>query len=236
MSEFFDNFEIDGYEDALNQNVDVEEIETATPYLCVVAIDSSGSMCDYDDDNSGIMNDCLKNFKSSILNSKQADEMLISKITFDNDVDIGGFVKPEDFDCSYSTRGCTALNDSIVAARKLIVDYMEDIRESGGTPRGCLVILSDGYDNNSKASDSDARRAIQELQKQEVAVAFITFGSGAAGVASNLGINPKNIKDFNNDEHGLREALNMVSKSAISASKRASAGLGNGDDAGYFDV
>ena len=236
MSEFFDNFEIDGYEDALNQNVGVEEIETATPYLCVVAIDSSGSMCDYNDDNSGIMRDCLKNFQSSILHSKQADEILTAKITFDDDVNIGGFVKPEDFDCSFTTGGWTALNDSIVAARKLILDYMDQIRDSGGTPHGCLVILSDGYNNASKASDSDARRAIQELQKQEVAVAFITFGSGAAGVASNLGIKPKNIKDFNDNERGLREALNMVSKSAISASKRASAGLGNGDDAGYFDV
>lgn len=36
-----DTIEIDGYEDALNQNVDVEDLETATPYLCVVAIDKA---------------------------------------------------------------------------------------------------------------------------------------------------------------------------------------------------
>ena len=28
-----DTIEIDGYEDALNQNVDVEDLETVTPYL-----------------------------------------------------------------------------------------------------------------------------------------------------------------------------------------------------------
>lgn len=230
-----DTIVIDGYEDALDQNLDVEELETATPYLCVIAIDASGSMSDYDDYHSGIMSDCLKNFKASIINSKQADEMLTAKITFDDNVHIGGFVKPEDFDCSYSADGCTALNDSIVAGRKLILDYMDQIVDSGGTPRGCLVILSDGHDNGSNASDADARNAIKDLQKQEVTVAFIKFGNEAKGIAQSLGVNPKNVLDCNNDEHGLRMALNMVSKSAISASKQASAGLGAGDT-GFFDV
>ena len=176
MREEFNNLdaiEIDGYEDALDQNVDVEELETATPYLCVVAIDKSGSMEDYE--YSGVMTDCLQNFRSAILNSKQADEMLTAKITFGSSVDIGGFVKPEDFDCSYSTSGCTALYDSIVAGRKLSIDYMDQILDNGGTPRGCLVILSDGWDNVSNASAADAKRAIEDLRKHEVAVAFIAF-------------------------------------------------------------
>lgn len=228
-----DTIEIDGYEDALNQNVDVEDLETATPYLCVVAIDKSDSMDEYE--YNGVMSDCLKNFQEAILNSKQADEMLTAKITFGSSVDIGGFVKPEDFDCSYHTSGLTALNDSIVAGRKLIIDYMDQIRDNGGTPRGCLVILSDGWDNKSNSTDADVRRAIEDLRKHEVAVAFIAFGDDAKGIAQNLGVRPENVKDYSKDDHGLREALNMVSKSAISASKRASAGLGGGD-AGFFDV
>ena len=228
-----DTIEIDGYEDALNQNVDVEELETATPYLCAVAIDKSDSMDDYE--YNGVMSDCLKNFQSAILNSKQADEMLTSKITFGSNVDIGGFVKPEDFDCSYYTSGMTALNDAIIAGRKLIIDYMDQIRDNGGTPRGCLVVLSDGWNNSSSASDADARRAIEDLRKREIAVAFIAFGDDAKGIAENLGVRPENIKDYSKDDHGLREALNMVSKSAISASKRASAGL-DGGDTGFFDV
>lgn len=230
-----ENVEIDGYEDALNQNVDVEELETASPYLCAIVIDSSGSMSDYDDYNGGIMKDCLERFKKAILGSKQADEMLTAKITFDDLVEIGGFVKPEDFDTSYETGGCTALYDAIVAGRKLILDYMEQIRNNGGTPRGCMVILSDGMNNAGKASTADARQAVKDLGKNEVTVAYITFGDEANGVAQSIGISAKNTKDFNNDEHSLREALSMVSKSAISASKRASAGLGNGD-AGFFDV
>lgn len=64
---------------------------------------------------------------------------------------------------------------------------------------------------------------------------MIAFGDDAKGIAQNLGVRPENVKDYSKDDHGLREALNMVSKSAISASKRASAGLGGGD-AGFFDV
>lgn len=231
----FENIEIDGYEDALAQNVDVEELETATPFLTVIDIDASGSMVDYSDRCNGIMGDCLRNCKNAIINSKQADEMLLAKIVFDDNVNIGGFVKPEDLDCTYDTGGCTALNDSIVAGRKLILDYMDQILNSGGTPRGCFVILSDGWDNNSRASDSDVRKVITELQKKEVTVAFIAFGDEASGIAQRLGIDPKNVLDCQNDEHGLRMALNVASKSAISASKRASAGLGTGDT-GFFDV
>ena len=232
---YLDTIEIDGYEDALNQNVDVEELETATPFLTVLDIDASGSMSDYSDRCGGIMGDCLRNCKTAIINSKQADEMLLAKITFDDNVNVGGFVKPEDLDCGYSTGGYTALNDSIIAGRRLILDYMDQIRNNGGTPRGCLVILSDGWNNASRATDADARKAIADLKKQEITVAFITFGSEASGIAQSLGVDSKNILDCQNDEHGLRMALNMVSKSAISASKRASVGLGTGDT-GFFDV
>ena len=213
----------------------MDELETATPFLTVLDIDASGSMGDYSDSNSGIMGDCLRNCKNAVINSKQADEMLLAKITFNDNVDIGGFVKPENLDCTYNTGGVTALNDSIVAGRKLILDYMDQIRNNGGTPRGCLVILSDGCNNASRATDADARKAIDDLQKKEITVAFITFGPDASGIAQNLGVESKNILDCQNDEHGLRMALNMVSKSAISASKRASAGLGTGDT-GFFDV
>ena len=75
---YLDTIEIDGYEDALNQNVDVEELETATPFLTVLDIDASGSMSDYSDRRSGIMGDCLRNCKTAIINSKQADEMLLA--------------------------------------------------------------------------------------------------------------------------------------------------------------
>lgn len=235
MNSNLDNIEIDGYEDALNQNVDVEELETATPFLTVLVIDASGSMCDYSDSYSGIMGDCLRNCKNAIVNSKQADEMLLAKITFDEDVNMGGFVKPEDLDCTYSTGGRTALYDAVIAARKLILDYMDQILNTGGTPRGCVVVLSDGWDNESSATDADTRKAVADMQKHEITVAFITFGSGASGIAQSLGVDSKNILDCQNDEHSLRMALNMVSKSAISASKRASAGLGTGNT-GFFDV
>lgn len=230
-----ETFDILGYEQATTENVGVDDLETATPYLCCICIDRSGSMRRYDDHNGGIMSDCLKNFKASILGSKQADEITISRITFGDDVKMKGWVKPENMDCSYSAGGCTALYDAIIAGRKMLLDYMDQIRSGGGTPRGCLVILSDGQNNIHDSHLSDAKRAIEDLSIQEITVAFITFGSQAKGIAQMLGINPKDILDEKNDEHGLRNALNMASKSAISASKRASAGQGAGD-MGFFDV
>ena len=230
---YLDTIEIDGIDEAMEANLDVDEIELANTTVIDFIIDGSASMGDYE--AKGTMHDCLEHYKNAICNSKQSDEMLVSKTIFHSTVENGGYVKPEDFDTDYHTRGCTKLYDAIVARRKLLVDYMDQIKDNGGTPRGVMVILSDGWDNASKFSISDARMAIADLKKKEIVVAFIAFGDEAKGIANDLGIDSRNVMEVSNDESSLRHVIDLVSKSAISASKRASAGL-SAADAGFFDV
>lgn len=232
MREFdFDGITIDGLDEAMEANLDVDELESANTTVIDFIIDGSGSMSDVELS----MRDCLEHYKNAISNSKQADEMVVSKTVFNSYVDNGGYVKPEDFDPSYYTSGRTKLYDAIIGRHQMLVDYMNQINDAGGTPRGVLVILSDGWDNYSNFSVSDARQAIADLKKREITVAFITFGDGAKGIANDLGIDPKNVLEVSNDESSLRQVIELVSKSAISASKRASAGLGV-SDAGFFEI
>ena len=182
------------------------------------------------------MQECLEHYKQAICNSKQADEMLVSKTLFNTTIETGGYVAPEDFNTDYSTWGCTRMYDAIIDRRQRMLDYMEQLKNNGTNARACMIILSDGLDNDSQYRASDARQAIQDLISKEITVAFIAFGQEAFGVADKIGIKPQNVKEVSNDESELRRVIDLVSKSAISASKKASSGAGGNADGGFFDV
>ena len=76
--------------------------------------------------------------------------------------------------------------------------------------------------------------SLNVLASKEVTVAFIAFGQNAHGIAKSLGINPKNTIEVGKDEHELRRVVNLVSKSAISASQKASSGVCQ--STGFFEV
>ena len=230
MSEYLDNIVVDGLDETYAPNMDVEDVVSPSVMLVDFAIDGSGSMHRYE----SVMQECLEHYKQAICNSKQADEMLVSKTVFNSTIKIGGYVAPADFDTDYSANGCTRLYDTIIERRKRLLDYMEELKNNGTNARACMVILTDGKDYGSGYRVNDAGQAIQDLISKEITVAFIAFGQDAFGVADKIGIKPQNVKEVSNDESELRRVIDLVSKSAISASKKASTG-GN-SDGGFFDV
>lgn len=161
--------------------------------------------------------------------------MLVSKTIFNEVIQTGGYVAPEDLNTDYDTGGVTRLYDSIIERRQRLLDYKEQLENNGTNVRACMIILSDGYDNASNQRAGDARRAVEDLYSKEITVAFIAFGQDAFGIADTIGVKPKNVKEVTNDESALRRIIDLVSKSAISASKKASAGAAV-DDGGFFDV
>lgn len=228
---YLDTIVIDGLDETYAENLDVDEVASASITIIDFIIDGSGSMNPYE----RAMAECLEHYKNAIANSKQADEMLVSKTIFDETIVTGGYVTPDDFDSSYTTGGMTKLYDAIIDRRQRLFDYMEQLKNNGTNVRACVVILSDGQDNASNRRASDARQAVQDMISKEIAVAFIAFGQDAFGIADSIGVKPQNVKEVNNDESELRKIIALVSKSAISASKRASAGASS-DDGNFWDV
>ena len=222
---------IDGLDETYAANIDVDDVVSPSVMLVDFAIDGSGSMSKYE----RAMQECLEHYKQAICNSKQADEMLVSKTVFQTTIETGGYVAPEDFNTDYSAGGRTRLFDTIIDRKQRMLDYMEQLKNNGTNARACLIILSDGHDYGSSYRASDARKVIQELISKEITVAFIAFGQEAFGIADSIGIKKQNVKEVSNDESELRHVIELVSKSAISASKRASSGFGD-SSAGFFDV
>ena len=230
--EYLDNITIDGLDETYATNMDVDDVVSPSVMLVDFLIDGSGSMDPYE----RAMCECLEHYKEAISNSKQSDEMLVSKTVFESTIETGGYVAPEDFNTDYSAGGCTRLYDAIIDRRQRMLDYMDQLKNNGTNARACLIILSDGEDYGSQYRASDARQAIQDLISKEITVAFIAFGHGAFGVADSIGVKKNNVKEVSNDESELRRVIDLVSKSAISASKKASSGAGGNDDGGFFDV
>lgn len=232
MSYNNDNIIIDGLDETFAENMDVDEVASASVMLVDFAVDGSSSMSVFEP----VMQDCLVHYKEAICNSKQADEMLVSKTVFASEIQTGGFVAPEDFNTDYTSYGRTKMYDTIVDRKQRILEYMEQLKNNGTNVRACFVILTDGEDVGSSCNISDARNAIKELIRREITVAFIAFGQDAFGIADSLGINKNNVKEVSNDESELRRVIDLVSKSAISASKKASLGATSGSNQGFFDI
>ncbi len=232
MSKYDENIVIDGLDETYAENMDVDEVASASIMLVDFAIDGSSSMSPFE----STMQDCLVHYKNAICNSKQADEMLVSKTIFASEIQTGGYVAPDDFNPDYASYGRTKLYDTIVDRKQRMLEYMEQLKNNGTNVRACFVILTDGEDVGSSCSISDARNAIKELLRREITVAFIAFGQDAFGIADSLGINKNNVKEVSNDESELRRVIDLVSKSAISASKKASSGAAGSSDGGFFDI
>jgi hypothetical protein len=215
---------IDGLDDIEAYNTPIDDLASAECFLLFVGIDESGSMDPFVDD----MKTALNNFKDSISNSKESDIILIARADFNEDVDISGYKTVNNFETKYSCGGRTKLYDTIVEGKQRLLDYIGHLKTNGMQTRAVFSIFSDGEDNSSSYSLSDAAKAIEELKKQEIATAIIGFGSEAANIGNKLGI--KSILNVGTSSSELRKAFNMLSKSAISTSKAA----GSAQDAFKF--
>lgn len=216
---------IDGLDEVEIENTSIDEIDSENINLIFVGIDASGSMDMFAFD----MKKSLTDFKDALLNSKEADEILIARADFADDSVVGGYKKISEFDTAYSAGGCTAMFDTIVDGTDKLKQYRDFLKNEGMRVKAVFAIFSDGLDNSSHHSFTDAKNAIEYLNQEEIVTVFISFGGAATNVAKDLAF--KNILDVTSSASELRKAFNCLSKSVIENSKSA---VDNTDD--FFDV
>ncbi len=230
MGEYSSNVIVAGLDDTFAENFNAEDIEAARITNFGVWVDASGSMKPFED----VMCECLERFKKALLDSKQADEIQVGVTRFSSQVIPGGYQPVNKMNNNYSAGGRTLLYDCIVDGVARLLDYMNEQKANGTSTQGIITILSDGDDNGSHNRLRDAKEAIQNALKAEITVAFITFGNEARGIAEKLGIPSENIKNVDATESELRSIFDLMSRSAISASKNAAEG--NTAAGGFWDV
>lgn len=225
MSEFENGIEIDGLDEIEIENTSVEEIDSENINLIFLGIDKSGSMSLFIND----MKHSLNEFKNALINSKEADEILVARANFDDDIDIGGYKKIGEFDTTFRAGGCTAMYDTITEGTEKLKEYRQYLRDQGVRVKAVFAIFSDGEDNSSSSSFSDAKRSIEFLNNEEITTAFISFGGGATKEAQDLGF--RNILDVTSSASELRKAFNCLSKSVIESSRSVVA-----DEDDFFQI
>lgn len=203
---------ISGLDDLEIENTSIDDIDSENVNLIFLGIDKSGSMHCYTSD----MINCLKEFKQALIDSKEADEILVARADFNANIDVGGYKKITEFETYYTPGGMTALYDVIEQGGEKLLEYMNFLKQQGVRVKPVFAIFSDGEDT-IKNDASKAKNMIKELNAKEVITAFISFGGGATSIAKNLGF--KNILDVGSSASELRKAFDCLSKSVIESSK-----------------
>lgn len=208
-------------------NTPVDDFENEYVFLLSVAIDTSSSMYPYSD----VMKDSLATFKTSMDNSKEAENVLIARSDFSSNITVGGYKPINEFDTSYSPYGMTALYDVIVEQKENLVQYMNYLKAEGTRTKAVFAVFSDGDDTSSmKHSMIDAKEAIRELNKLEITTAFIAAGPDAQETAKSLGF--INVLEIQSKESDFRFAFDCLSKSVDESSKN----IGTSDDDDFFKL
>lgn len=239
MSKYEENgIEIDGLDEIEVENTAIDDLESESINLIFLGIDESGSMTPYIND----MKNCLSEFKIALTDSKEADEILVARADFADDIKIGGYKKISEFDTEFDVYGCTAMFDTIVEGSEKLKEYRKFLKEQGMTRvKAVFAIFSDGLDNQSSHSFSEAKREVgtldssgkyppESLNGEEITTAFISFGGQATQTAKDLGF--RNILDVASSASEIRKAFNCLSKSVIESSKSVLSD--DGDD--FFQI
>lgn len=228
MSNYEENgIEIDGLDEIEVVNTAVDDLESESINLIFLGIDESGSMTPYIND----MKNCLLEFKTALTDSKEADEILVARADFSDTINVGGYKKISEFDTGFDVYGCTAMFDTIVEGSEKLKEYRKFLKEQGMTRvKAVFAIFSDGEENGSKSSYSEAKQAVDFLNSEEITTAFISFGGQATQTAKDLGF--RNILDVASSASELRKAFNCLSKSVIESSKSVLSD--DGDD--FFQI
>lgn len=230
MSKYEENgIEIDGLDEIEVENTAIDDLKSESINLIFLGIDESGSMIPYK--VSGDMTSCLSEFKTALTDSKEADGILVARADFADDIKIGGYKKISEFDTGFDVYGYTAMFDTIVEGVEKLQEYRNFLKEQGMTRvKAVFAIFSDGLDNQSSHSFSEAKQAVEFLNSEEITTAFISFGGQATQTAKDLGF--RNILDVASSASELRKAVKCLSKSVIESSKSVLSD--DGDD--FFQI
>ena len=195
--------------------------------LAMNIIDMSGSMASHASDLIAAYNN---DYLAAMLGSSAADDILMSTILFNQDVQLlHGYMPLKDIAplsrSSYAPSGSTALYDAVAGGLTNMVLYAQQLRQSGVMVRCIVIVYSDGGDNASRQRAKQIRRAATELLKHEIyTLAYVGFRSGGINhaelrrLADEIGF--PDVLAAGLDHQELRRIFNLVSMSTVIMSQQ----------------
>jgi len=142
---------------------------------------------------------------------------------------------------NYSAAGDTWLYYQTFAVLSTIVAKIQEFSDAGVPSRAVLCIITDGRDEDythagNRVSAKNVSNLINDLREN-----LLVFFMGIAGnedfheIAKAMGIQKQFVLTPGDDEHELRKAFEMVSRSSLQVSQQGQAGFSNVQAGGFTD-
>ena len=202
-----------------------ERIVASDVTLVTVLIDRSSSI------GSSGLEDAVRAGQNALVDafsgSKEKDGILLALWLFHHDAEVVHSYAPVDDavrldDKNYCAGGATHLYDSWCDALAANVAYAETLRASGTPCRSVAVVITDGADYGSARKARDCAKLAKDLlASEQFVLAFVGVGDDDfRTVARQMGIPDGSVLvQKNATPSGMRQAFQMVSRSAIRASR-----------------
>ncbi len=209
-----------------------ESLDAPDATLVALVLDMSSSMQPH---QRGVI-DAYGTMLDALAGAKSASSILVSTWGF---ADAARLIssyeevtrKPKLNTAVYTTDGCTALHDAVLAAMTGLVAYGEALWQNGVPTKRVLVVMTDGEDNASKAKAFDVRKAAKALAAQEAyTLAYAGFGGAdLRAQADALGLSQ--VVQAGATDAEIRRVFRQVSAGVL----RTSAGVSRSSlGAGFF--
>jgi uncharacterized protein YegL len=176
-----------------------------------IVVDESGSL-QYDKNN---VVHGVETYKKSFEDFPEKGSIIVGISKFADNYTQGDFQRVEDMKFEkYNPNGETALNDAIVKGANALKEYITEImKKKNVIPIGTLVVFSDGGDNHSKASTSEAKAAIKSLNEAGINTVFVAFGRAiSSSYGENMGFQATKDVDDREDVVKFMEELSCSCK------------------------
>lgn len=158
----------------------------ATEYTLVdLVVDVSGSVASYKDD----LEKAIQQIVQACKMSPRADNLMVRLVSFSDTLEeIHGYKLLEscnlnDYKGVLKVGGMTALYDATENSVLAQADYAKKLSENDFSVNSVCFVLTDGMDNQSKASERDVGKALKNSLKTEALESLVTvlIGVGTKG-------------------------------------------------------
>jgi uncharacterized protein YegL len=201
-------------------NLSTDDLMTENPTLVVIALDSSQSLENYENEVIDAFNKTIDAWKDS----KSVGEIIIELITFSSNVKVVHNFRPIDQvdklnGSNYSCGGTTSLYDATIKGLKDLADYADDLLSQGYRPNCIFIVFTDGHDVGSRIANSAMVKDIATKlnHSESFTLALAAVGDDAPGIAADMGF--PNVITKGLDAHAIREIFNFISNSTVRVSK-----------------
>ncbi len=221
------NFDFGGDADFDPENIEVEETINAvfafdvSPSMGISVKLGDGSMSTRIEE----LNKAVNEFVEKMQNSHVSDNLLVSTIVFDGNVDVKTGFQPitEVDEFNLTVRGgSTALYEAARMAVDKAVDYRDSLLKTGVKAKTIIFLVTDGEDNCDYSLEhaNYVKEKLNDLNKDEQN--FMTFSAVLLGIGDessfkeahkNLGFHA--LAELGDD---IRKAVNIISSSVSSVS------------------